>query len=243
MRYLFFFSSSPLSSGFFGLSLRSSAFIFGLYQILLRAFVLTNVILYLDKFGFEANYVKFAYVYPTRIVLLINNSIFLFALLWLLVSTCVEVSVVIPFLSNVVCAVNVLINIMMNTWFIFIERPQIDFRFKYYERYISGYIFIYITVLEIILQYILHSFCMNYINDNKCALDYPKKYNQTITNKEVLRTMINTENSNHISTNDSSRSFQPKPTSTTTVLFEKEMQNLTLTTTAACSNNKIFSKE
>lgn len=176
MRYLFFFSDSPINSGFFGMSLRNSTKLFTFYLFLLRVFIITNIYTYLHEY-FDDNQknAPYPYVLPTRLVILINNSIYGISLIMLFISSFSNKRIVLAFLGNVIGSINVLVNILMNVYYISIEKPEMDFRFKYFENFVTGYVLIYISILEVFLHYFLHSFCINLLLENYTILDYVER--------------------------------------------------------------------
>ena len=46
---------------------------------------------------------------------------------------------------------------------------------KHFENFISGYNFIYVTIIEVILHYFLHSFSVNLLKENFVSLDFSEK--------------------------------------------------------------------
>lgn len=176
MRYLFFFSDSPINSGFFGMSLRNSSKLFSIYLFLLRVFIIINIYTYLNEFFNEnQNSSLYPYVLSTRLVILINNFIHGLSLIILFISSFSNKRIVLAFLGNVIGSINILISILLNIYYISIEKPEMDFRFKYFENFVTGYIFIYISILDVFLHYFLHSFCINLLLGNYEILDSVEK--------------------------------------------------------------------
>lgn len=199
MRYLFIFSEFPINSGFFGMSLRNSARLFTIYLIILRSFIIMNIISFLDE---NKNNSLYEYVIPTRLAILLNNSIYAISLILLFISTFTDVRIVFAFLGNVVGSINVIINFSLNFYIMWIDKPQIDFRFKYFANFLTGYIFIYISILEVFLHYFLHSFCMNLLSENYSILDYVEK-----KSKLDLNPLNNVSNNKFINTLELTQRF------------------------------------
>ncbi len=177
MRFLFFLSSSPIQNGIFGLSLRNTARIFCLYNLLLRSFCINNIVRhYLGNFedsNKDKEYIdKYTFYEPTGIMLLINNSIFLFASLLILFSTISNKNFTCAFLGNVMCSINLLIDLALNLILFFIEKPNFNIRVIKYENFYLLFMFNYIFYLGVISHYIVHSFVENLLDNNIDVLDY-----------------------------------------------------------------------
>jgi len=178
MRYLFVFSDIPLNSGFFGFSLRKSTKIFCIYLIFLRLFIIFNISANLKTlFDNQDNNSLYPYVLPTRIVLLINNMFYKISLIMVFISSFSNQKIAMAFLGNIIGSINLLINITINIFYLFIDKPRFDLRFEYFENFVIGYVFIYISIIELMLQYFLHSFCINLLFENYIILDLVQKNN------------------------------------------------------------------
>jgi len=172
MRFLYFFAEAPLNHGFFGFSLRKMTKILTFYQIFIRIFTAINIHMYLKEYMEDPRkYKEYPYIWPSRLVVLINNGIYIVSLIMVLFSTFSTKRITLAFLGNAIGSINVLIDLINTIFFMFIKKPEIDYKLDFFEIYITGSVFMYILIIEILIQYFIHSFCINLIFENYNTLE------------------------------------------------------------------------
>jgi hypothetical protein len=193
------------------MSLRKTARIFSLYQILIRLFLINNILFsILGLIGSEDIYLKedpklFPYFQPTGIMLLINNIVFIISSILLFKSTFSNNNTGCAFIGNLIASGNILIDFCFNLLLSAIKKPNFNLRIINYRNFCLLFIFNYSFLFEIILHYFIHSYVENLLDQNFKILDFYFKIeendkfvnnkNKNIDNKNITNTNTNT-NSN-----------------------------------------------